>query len=121
MEAGRFTPTQIAQMAASGDMSRFYNSRAWRRLSREVISEQHGECQLCRTRGRYARADLVHHVRPLRLFPALAYERYYTDSQGERRKQLIACCRDCHEEIHGRAERSRENQGKHAYSNAERW
>lgn len=94
------TTAQIVALIAAGDVSPFYNDRAWRRLAREVRREQHNECQYCRQKGRYRRARYVHHVMRLREHPELAYCRFYLDSQGQAHRNLVACCFDCHEAQH---------------------
>lgn len=97
-----YTTAEVEQLIARHDLATFYNSVGWRRLSREVIKSYHGECSRCRQRGRYARASVVHHVRPLKEYPALAYSRYYTECNGSQCVQLMPLCRACHEEIHHR-------------------
>ena len=92
-----YTAIQLKQLIRTGDLKDFYNSREWRRLSRSVIKEYHGECYRCRQNKRYTKAVLVHHVKPLRDFPELAYKRFY---RGE--IQLMPLCHDCHEREHQR-------------------
>ncbi|MCM1334280.1 MAG: hypothetical protein NC237_04430 [Eubacterium sp.] len=89
-----------------------------------MIAEQHGECQFCAMRGRYARAELVHHVKPLKRFPSLAYAKTYVDQYGRSHRQLVALCRACHEEAHGRAPGSsgaRVSDERRGFRNDERW
>lgn len=112
-----YTTEQIKTLIKSGDVSRFYNDRAWRKLSHSVMSEQHNECQECRKKGRYSRAIVVHHVNHLRKRPDLAYSRTYTDNNGKEHIQLIALCHDCHERIHGRGAYKRSK----GFWNKEKW
>ena len=102
-----FTTEQIKTMIAAGDVSPFYKSRAWRGLALKIIKMRHNECEMCKQRGRYTPAKLVHHVKPLKQAPELAY-----DSNN-----LMALCHDCHEAIHERGIYA-ESKG---YRNAEKW
>lgn len=97
-----FTTQQIKRLINTDSLHRFYNSRSWRNLSHAVMREQHNECQLCKEKGKYSKAVVVHHVNFIRRRPDLAYSRTYTDGEGRERKQLIALCHDCHEMIHER-------------------
>lgn len=110
-----YSTDQIQVMIRDGDLHRFYASRRWRSLALAVIREHHGECYLCKAKGKYARAKLVHHVRPLKLHPELAYSR--TDEHGS--IQLMPLCFDCHEKIHehGVYQQSRPQK----YTNEELW
>ena len=107
-----YTAIQLKQLIRTGDLKDFYNSREWRRLSRSVIKEYHGECYRCRQNKRYTKAVLVHHVKPLRDFPELAYSRTYNGSI-----QLMPLCHDCHEREHKRGIYA-ESQG---FTTPERW
>ena len=78
-----FTVNQIKEMIRQNDMHAFYNDRGWRRISHEVMREQHNECQLCRQHGRYSRAKVVHHVCYLRKRPDLAYSRTIRTARAE--------------------------------------
>jgi 5-methylcytosine-specific restriction endonuclease McrA len=53
------------------------------------------ECQICKRKGRYRRADIVHHVKHLKDRPDLALSIW----DGEER-QLVSVCRQCHEDLH---------------------
>lgn len=111
-----FTAIEIIQLIAQGLTYKFYNDRYWRRLSAEIISENNGECELCKAKGKYSKAVLTHHVRHLKKYPHLAYSRYYVDKNGKRQKQLIAVCRECHERLHPERHRRRTT-----FTNQERW
>ena len=86
-------------LIASGDVHPFYVSREWLRVSQQVRQLDRGECQICKARGRYHRADLVHHVNHLRRAPALALDIWYTDGEGQRQRNLLSVCRACHETV----------------------
>ena len=115
----RMTKDQIIELIAKGDLYPFYNGRQWRRLSHEIMTEQHHECQLCKERGRHRRARLIHHVNELKKRPDLAYERYYTDEHGTIRRNLIALCQDCHEAQH--PDRLQKKTAAARFTNPEKW
>lgn len=111
-----FTVEQIRKMIEAGYVFDFYNDRYWRKLSKKIIRENHGECQLCRAEHRLTRATLVHHVLHLKDRPDLAYSRTYTDDTGEH-MQLMPLCHDCHERIHERGIYAKRS----GYINEEKW
>lgn len=78
----------------------FYISTWWLQLRAEVLAEHKHECQQCKERGFYTRADTVHHVRFVRKYPQLALSKFYT-FEGETHKNLLPLCHACHEEVHG--------------------
>lgn len=89
----------LCGLIEAGDVHPFYVSSEWRRISHEVKEMDRNECQLCKARGRYHRAELVHHVNHLRRAPALALDIWYTDGEGQRQRNLLSVCRDCHETV----------------------
>lgn len=111
-----FSTDALRKLIADGDTEKFYESREWKELAREIRREFHGECVFCRRQHKLSRAVLVHHVKPVRIAPELAYSRTYTDADGEH-LQLVPLCFDCHERVHGR--------GRYAaakgYQNEEKW
>ena len=111
------TTEQIRQLIREHRTAEFYNDRKWRSLQQEVLHAQHYECQYCKTAGKYTRARYVHHVNHLKDHPELAYSREYIDGQGKRRKNLVACCFDCHEAQHP----ERFSHESKRFRNEERW
>lgn len=111
-----FSTAEIQDLIFQGEISKFYKSKAWQRLARRVIADHHGECFLCREKKKLTRAVLVHHVRPVKQFPELAYSRTYLDTDGEH-IQLMPLCFDCHERIHGRGRYAKPR----GYENEEKW
>lgn len=95
----------------------FYLTRKWKKKRLEVLKLDKHECQYCKRKGRYTKATLVHHVKHLDEFPELALEIYYTDTDGQSKRNLLSTCKDCHE-TEGHPERLR-----HAKEplNKERW
>lgn len=92
-------PERIAELIGRGDEHMFYVSGAWQRKRREVLQADRWECQIHKARGRYRRAELVHHVLHLRDRPELGLADYYTDEAGIEHRQLISVCRECHETV----------------------
>ena len=64
----------LKSLIASGDVHSFYCSSQWERLSHEVLDMDKHECQICKQRGRYRRADLVHHVNHVKDAPERALD-----------------------------------------------
>lgn len=79
------------------DISQFYESKYWRRLRKEVLKADKNECQVCKSKGFYAKANTVHHVNYVRLHPELALEKFYKSDDGEVKRNLISVCHLCHE------------------------
>ncbi len=77
----------------------FYVSSYWLNLRAEILEEDKNECQHCKKRGLYKKADTVHHVKHLRDYPILALSKTYI-FQGKERRQLVSLCRQCHEAEH---------------------
>lgn len=116
-----YTVGEILEMIQKNDLRPFYNHWEWRKLSKEIIEENHCECWLCKQKGRVSRAVLTHHVNPLKNRPDLAYSRTYTDDKGRLQKQLIPLCWLCHEQIHERGEFGSVVDTSHHFKNDERW
>ena len=81
------------------DKHKFYTSWAWLQKRAKILEFDHGECTECRKRGRYTRAEIVHHVKHLEDFPEFALSDTYTGADGIERRQLVSVCRDCHETV----------------------
>ena len=77
----------------------FYNSPDWRRTRKEILRADKGECQICKAKGRYTKAVIVHHVNHLRDRPDLKLDKTYKDTNGITQRQLISVCRECHETV----------------------
>lgn len=88
---------QLRGLIAQGREALFYYWPEWQRLRGDVLALDHFECQVCKARGRYSRATIVHHVRHLKARPDLALSVWDPDS-GER--QLVSVCKRCHEDAH---------------------
>ncbi len=94
----------IRSLTPRGALHEFYTSRIWQRTAAEIKQAQHNECQHCRKKGIYKRAEVVHHVNPVKVRPDLALSRTYTGQDGKEHPQLIALCQDCHNAVHHSAQ-----------------
>ena len=110
----------IRQLIKDDRIVAFYKSQEWTALRAEVLHEQHYECQRCLERGRYTRAEMVHHVNEVRKVPRLALSKHYIDEYGVEQKNLLALCNTCHEIIHDRANTFGSKREKR-FTNVERW
>lgn len=77
---------------------KFYNGREWKKKRAEVLKLDNYECVICKAKGRYSKAAIVHHVKHLRDCPELGLEIYH---EGQR--QLVSLCKSCHEDQHPEA------------------
>lgn len=68
----------------------FYRTYRWVKLRNAVLARDHHACVRCRQRGKYSRANTVHHIVHLKDAPELAI----TESN------LVSLCASCHEEMH---------------------
>jgi len=99
----------IEYLKSINRLDKFYHSKYFKHLKREVLREQHYECQRCKNKGKLTivketikRSGVVHHVKEVRKYPSLALSKYYFDDQGTKHKQLIVLCNGCHEIEHDR-------------------
>lgn len=89
---------RLRQLIDRGEETRFYSWKCWERLAAYVKTGlDHSECQKCKTRGKYAPAEIVHHVKHLRDRPDLALSIWDPETKE---RQLISLCRACHELEH---------------------
>lgn len=93
---------QLVGLIQVGKAQQFYFWPEWERLRLEVLRFDHYECQRCKERGRYRKANIVHHVKHLKDRPDLALS-LYDDDTGER--QLVSVCKTCHEDLHPESKR----------------
>lgn len=80
----------IQHLIITNQVHRFYISKPWKHMAKEVKESQNNECQKCKEKGRYGNADVVHHKKELRKFPRLALTK----------SNLICLCNSCHWAIH---------------------
>jgi 5-methylcytosine-specific restriction protein A len=77
-----------------------YESKAWRKLRKEILISDKYECQVCKAKGFYIKANTVHHINYIKLHPELALDKFYKDDDGNVKRNLISLCHLCHEHIH---------------------
>jgi len=70
----------------TGNESKFYKSRTWQKKRNEIVIRDHYECQRCKEKGKYSKADCVHHIIYLKDNPYLALEN----------SNLVSLCNHCH-------------------------
>jgi 5-methylcytosine-specific restriction endonuclease McrA len=92
--------TWICKLIAEDRLEEFYNSKEWRHLRKEVLTEYKYECQDCKTKGYYTKADTVHHQQYVRKHLRLALSKRYI-FQGKEYINLVPLCHNCHEIRHG--------------------
>ena len=109
----------INGLIEAGSIEQFYFTEDWKELREDVLLFFHYECQECLKRGKYTRADCVHHINEVRHAPALALSRYYTDGKGKRQYNLIPLCNACHNNAH--PEKRFKNDKKDKFINEELW
>ena len=68
----------------------FYHTGEWKRKRAEILQRDHNACQICRAKGRYRKAETVHHVKHLKDCPELALTN----------ENLLSLCSACHEDMH---------------------
>ncbi len=89
----------VQSLVDSNNLHDFYTSSAWLRLRAEVLEEYKYECQHCKQRGFYKKADTVHHVQFVKKHPMLALSKTYI-YDGKWYKNLVPLCHACHEQVH---------------------
>lgn len=108
----------IRQLISENNIIKFYKTKEWMQLKQEVMWELHYECQECLKKGKYSKADCVHHVNEVRLRPDLALSKYYLDKDGKEQRNLLPVCNHCHNKIH---DKLGSWQYRDKFKNKERW
>ena len=90
----------ISKLISQDRLHEFYVSPQWRKLRKQVLEEYKHECQDCKAKGFYTKANHVHHNQFVRKHPRLALSKTYT-FKGKEYINLIPLCHDCHEIRHG--------------------
>lgn len=111
----------IEHLISLNQLDRFYHSKYFKKVKKEVLSELHYECVKCKEKGKLTiiredkkRSGVVHHIKYVRDYPELALSKYYIDEEGNKQRQLIILCNECHEIEHSRF-------AKNEPLNVERW
>lgn len=90
----------VSKLIAEDRLKDFYNSRYWRKVRKEVLKEYKFECQDCKAKGFYTKADTVHHNQYVRKHPRYALSKTYV-FKDKVYINLIPLCHNCHEIRHG--------------------
>lgn len=90
----------FVKLCIENDIHDFYNWGKWKRVRQEVLEMDKHECRRCRDRKIYTRASTVHHNNHVKDHPELALEIYY-ECKGQKKRNLISLCHECHEAVHG--------------------
>ncbi|MED1881078.1 HNH endonuclease [Brevibacillus borstelensis] len=69
----------------------FYHSKEWQRVREQVLIRDHYLCQHCLKQKRVTKAEMVHHIHPLR-------EHWHLRLVPS---NLISLCNACHNQVHG--------------------
>lgn len=107
---------KLVELITQGKGDWFYSWAEWLRLREEVLRYDHYECQICKKRGKYSKAIIVHHVKHLRDRPDLALSIW----DGEER-QLVSVCKSCHEECHPERIKQWQYKARQKQVTDERW
>jgi 5-methylcytosine-specific restriction endonuclease McrA len=93
---------EFATWCANNNPLKFYESNMWHSTRRAVLKMDKYACQLCKEKyHRSRKATTVHHVNHFKDRPDLALEPWYVDrATGERKRNLISLCHECHDEVH---------------------
>lgn len=69
---------------------KFYKSKDWKHKRKQILERDNHECQWCKAKGEYSKANTVHHIKSLDEHPGLAL----ADDN------LISLCEACHNRAH---------------------
>ncbi|MBC1616414.1 HNH endonuclease [Listeria booriae] len=101
------TTAEIVRMTLLGDMTRFYNSKAWKNVRAEARRRDNNECQLCKEEGKHSKCEAVHHIKEVREHPELALVL----------SNLVCVCKVHHNREHP----EKLQKQKKKFENEERW
>lgn len=88
---------KIILLVQTGNEHLFYISSAWRKKTEQVKKLDNNECQLCKSIGKYGKADMVHHINHLKDRPELALSIW--EDEAHTKRNLISVCDKCHKTI----------------------
>lgn len=105
-------PKRYIEAIKQRDTHTFYTSSLWLKVRAEALERDNYECQMCKLRGEYARADTVHHIKHLKDRIDL----------GLTLSNLISLCFDCHNLEHPeKVEAMNKNNKRKGFYVEERW
>lgn len=91
--------TWIKELIDKDELWRFYKSKEFIDVRKEVFDEQHNECYYHRKKGKIVKGTICHHIYHVRDYPQYALSKYVIDEDGRRTINLICVCHKCHENI----------------------
>lgn len=80
----------INKLIDEDELWKFYKSKEFMKLRKEVLRENHFECLECKRKGLITKATTVHHIKHVREFPHLALDK----------DNLLPVCKACHSSLH---------------------
>ncbi|MDX1807835.1 MAG: HNH endonuclease signature motif containing protein, partial [Paenisporosarcina sp.] len=86
-------------------------SKEWLSLRQLALKRDKFECQMCKKKGKYHKAECVHHIKEVKMFPGLALTL----------SNLMCLCNACHNKVHDRMSIFQREQGKPKFTNKEQW
>lgn len=92
-------------------LDRFYWSKEWRKLRKEAIKRDKGECQHCKAKGIYTKGTEIHHIKEVKDHPGLALEL----------ANLLTLCKECHNKVHDKGHNMNTLSNVTTFFNEERW
>lgn len=98
---------ELIKLIRTNNLMKFYKNKEWRELRIKALERDNNECQMCKARGKYTKAENVHHMKEVKAYPHLALEL----------DNLQCLCIRCHNEVHDRLEEV----NKPKFVNEERW
>jgi 5-methylcytosine-specific restriction enzyme A len=101
----------IIKLIQTDNLMKFYKGRVWMSLRLTALSRDNHECQMCKAKGKYRKADCVHHIKEVKPYPQLALDL----------NNLKSLCNQCHNEVHERLNIFELNKPKPKFINEERW
>lgn len=99
---------EIVELIQTDNLMKFYKSKEWKALRLKALKRDNYECQICKSKGKYKRAENVHHMKEVKTHPELALDL----------DNLQCLCVRCHNDVHDRLE---QKEKKRRFWNEERW
>ncbi len=82
----------LLKLIRENKLVKFYQAPAWRAVRLDSLIKYNYECQTCKRKGKYSKAQNVHHIKEVKKFPLLALDLDNTEP----------ICIPCHNKEHDR-------------------
>ena len=99
----------LIELIKTNRLMKFYKSKEWRQMRIKALQRDNYECCMCRDKGKYRKADCVHHIKEVKEYPELSLTF----------DNLMSLCNTCHNEVHDRLDKIEKKKPK--FLNEERW